>query len=363
FGATLVTTTHYQEIKMYALDTDDVENASCEFDVRTLQPTYKLIIGSPGKSNAFAISQKLGIDDDIIKYAESLISEENRKFEKIIDDLEKARIQLEENNKEAEKYRAEAESLKKELEIQREKLYEQKEAELERARRESQEIVKRVQRESQALVDELDKLRKEKENPDFAKKAIDARHKQKSVMNKLYLEANPVSESRDDGYVLPRPLKKGDSVLNTDTNRKAIVVTPPDSNGMCFIQAGIMKTKIDVKKLRLIEKEQPQKQPKKNKPKGSNISTKGVESRMTRRVSTEVDIRGYASDEGVHEVDQFIDNAVMSGVGIVTIIHGRGTGVLKNAIRSHLKRHPSVKSYRPGIFGEGEDGVTVVELK
>ena len=363
FGATLVTTTHYQEIKMYALDTDDVENASCEFDVRTLQPTYKLIIGSPGKSNAFAISQKLGIDDDIIKYAESLISEDNRKFEKIIDDLEKARIQLEENNKEAEKYRAEAESLKRELEIQREKLYEQKEAELERARRESQEIVKRVQRESQALVDELDKLRKEKENPDFAKKAIDARHKQKSVMNKLYLEANPVSESRDDGYVLPRPLKKGDSVLNTDTNRKAIVVTPPDSNGMCFIQAGIMKTKIDVKKLRLIEKEQPQKQPKKNKTRGSNISTKGVESRMTRRISTEVDIRGYASDEGIHEVDQFIDNAVMSGVGIVTIIHGRGTGVLKNAIRNHLKRHPSVKSYRPGLFGEGEDGVTIVELK
>ena len=215
-GATLVTTTHYQEIKMYALDTKGVENASCEFNVETLKPTYKLIIGSPGKSNAFAISSSLGLDDDIIKYAENLISVDNRRFETIIDNLEKARIELEENNKLAEKYRKESEKLKTELEQQREKLYEQKEAELERARREASDIVNRVQRESQALVDELDKLRKEKENPNFAQKAIDARHKQKSTMNKLYLDANPVSQAKDDGYVLPRALKKGDTVLITD---------------------------------------------------------------------------------------------------------------------------------------------------
>ena len=190
-GATLVTTTHYQELKMYAIDTPDVENASCEFDVQTLHPTYRLIIGSPGKSNAFAISESLGIDKDIIKYAESLISEDNRKFETIIDNLERTRMQLEENNRLAEKYRAESEALRKELAEQKEKFYDQKEAELEKARREAQQIVNRVQRESQALVDELDKLRKEKENPNFTQKAIDARHKQKSTMNKLYSEANP----------------------------------------------------------------------------------------------------------------------------------------------------------------------------
>lgn len=362
-GVTLVTTTHYQELKMYALDTDGVENASCEFDVNTLKPTYRLIIGSPGKSNAFAISSSLGIDDDIIKYAKSLISEDNRRFETIIDNLESARVELEKNNKLAEKYRLEAERLKNELEKQREEFYEQKEAELEKARREASDIVRRVQRESQALVDELDSLRKEKEQSSFTQRAIDARHKQKSVMNKLYLEANPVTAQHDDSYVLPRPLKKGDTVLMTDTKRNAIVITPPDDKGMCFVQAGIMKTKIDVKKLRLIEKQQPQKNASKKPVKGKGVSAKGVESRMTRRFSTELDIRGYASDEGIHETDSFIDNAVMSGITMLTIIHGRGTGVLKNAIRAHLKRHPSVKSFRPGVYGEGEDGVTIVELK
>ena len=363
FGATVVTTTHYQEIKLYALDTDGVENASCEFDVETMKPTYKLVIGSPGKSNAFAISKNLGIDDDIIAYAEGLISEDNRRFETIIDNLERARIQLEENNRLAEKYRAEAEKLRNELEEQRKKFYDEKENELEKARRQASDIVNRVQRESQALVDELDQLRKEKEKSGFTQKAIDARHKQKSTMNKLYKEANPVSEQADDDYVLPRPLKKGDTVLITDTKRNGIVVTPPDDKGMCFVQAGIMKTKIDVKKLRLVEKKQPVKtpQPQKKKPRG--VSTKGVENRMTRRFSTELDIRGYASDEGVHEMDSFIDNCVMSGVSMVTVIHGIGTGVLKNAIRNHLRRHPSVKSFRPGVYGEGEDGVTVIELK
>lgn len=361
-GATIVTTTHYQELKMYALDTEYVENASCEFDVDSLKPTYRLIIGTPGKSNAFAISKRLGIPEDVIRYAETLISNDNKKFETIIDNLEKARISLEKNNVRAEQYRKECEELKKELETQREKFYDEKEAELEKARRESSEIVNRVQRESQALIEELDKLRKEKENPDFVNKALQARQKQKSIMNKLYLEANPVSDSRNDGYVLPRALKKGDNVLITDTNRKAIVVTPPDGKGMCFVQAGIMKTKVDVSKLRLIEKKQPVKQTK-SKSKSSGISTKGVESRMTRKVQSELDIRGYAADDGIYEVDNFLDGAVMSGITLVTIIHGKGTGVLKNAVRNHLKRHPHVKSSRRGLYGEGEDGVTVVELK
>lgn len=361
-GATVITTTHYQEIKMYALDTDGVENASCEFDVETLKPTYRLIIGSPGKSNAFAISSSLGIDDEIISYAKSLISQDNRRFETIIDNLEQTRLELESNNRLAEKYRAEAEKLRAELAAEKEKLSEQKEAELEKARRQANDIVTKVQRESQALVDELDSLRKEKEKSGFTQKAIDARHKQKATMNKLYLEANPVSEKKDDGYVLPRPLKKGDKVLITDTKRNGTVITPPDDKGICFVQTGIMQTKIDVKKLRLVEKEQPSKQQKKT-PQSKKISTKGVESRMTRSFSTELDIRGYAADEGVYEMDSFIDNAVVSGISLVTIIHGRGTGILRNAIRAHLKRHPSVKSYRPGVYGEGEDGVTIVELK
>ena len=361
FGATLVTTTHYQEIKMYAINTQGVQNASCQFDVQTLRPTYNLVIGFPGKSNAFEISRSLGIDEDIIKQANTLISAENKKFENILDDLERTRLELEKNNRQASENRQETERLKEELEIQKEQFNKEKEDILERARLEAQEIVKRVQRESQALVDELDSLRKEKEKSDFSQRAIDARHKQKSTMNKLYLEANPVIQEEDDGYVLPRPLKKGDRVLVWDTKRNGIVISPPDNKGICFVQVGVMKTKVEVGKLRLVEKQQPDKTKKKTNT--SAVSTKGVESRMTRKVSTELDIRGYAADDGVYAVDSFIDDAVMSGVGVVTIIHGKGTGILKNAIRAHLKHHPSVKSSRKGLYGEGEDGVTVVELK
>ena len=358
-GASTVMTTHYQELKMYALDTKGVENASYEFDVDNMQPTYRLIIGAPGKSNAFSISQKLGVPKDVIDHAKSLVSDDNRRFENIIDSLEQMRLKLESNISSAESDKREAQKIRDQLEAERERFYNEKEDELEKARIRSADIVNRVQRESQALIEELEKVRKEKEAADFSDKALKARQHQRQIMNKLYLEANPVSEGKNDDYVLPRPLKKGDSVLMTDTGRKAIVVTPPDGKGVCFVQAGIMKTKIDVSKLRLIEKEQPAKA----KPKGSGISTKGVESRMTRKVQSELDIRGYTADEGVYEVDNFLDAAVMSGITLVTIIHGKGTGVLKNAVRDHLKRHPHVKSSRRGLYGEGEDGVTVVELK
>ena len=357
-GASVVTTTHYQELKMYALDTKGVENASCEFDVENMQPTYRLIIGAPGKSNAFSISGKLGVPKEVIEHARSLVSDDNRRFEQIIDSLEGMRLHLEDEIRKAELDRREADKITKELEVERDRFYNEKESELDAARERATDIVNRVQRESQALVDELEKVRKEKEAADFSDKALKARQHQRQVMNRLYQEADPISENSNEDYVLPRPLKKGDSVLMTDSKRKAILVSEPDSKGMCFVQVGVMKTKVDASKLRLLEKEKPQKTKK-----GSGVSTKGVESRMTRAVSTELDIRGYTADEGVYEVDNFLDAAVLSGITIVTIIHGKGTGVLKNAVREHLKRHPHVKSSRRGLYGEGEDGVTVVELK
>lgn len=365
FGATLITTTHYQEIKLYAINTDGVENASCRFDAKTLKPTYELIIGFPGKSNAFEISRNLGIDEDIINYANSLISTENKKFDNVLDELERLRTELERNNRLAQNYEREAQALKDELEQEKDKLAKEKEKILESAMREAQQIVKRVQIESQQLVDELDRLRKEKEKDNFAQKAIDARHKQKAALNKLYLEANPVIEQQSEDYVLPRPIVKGDRVQVWDTKRNGIVITPPDNKGICFVQVGVMKTKVEVGKLRLVEKQKVVKTNSKanNKLKPKGVSATGVESRMTRKVTTELDIRGYDAHDGIYAVDSFIDDAVMSGVNIVTIIHGKGTGVLKNAVRAHLKRHPSVKSSRKGVYGEGEDGVTVVELK
>ena len=332
-----------------------------EFDVDTLSPTYRLIIGTPGKSNAFAISKKLGVPDRVIEYAESLVSEENKKFENILESIEKTRKELETQRAEAEKLRREADELKKQAAEEKKALEECKEAELEKARREASAIVRNVEKQSQELIDELDKLRHEKERSDFTDKAIDARRKQKSAVNKMFLEANPVTEKHDD-YVLPRALKKGDRVILSDSGRRGVVFSEPDSKGICFVQMGAMKTKVDVKRLRLDESKPAEQNGGKKKKKGA-VSTRGVESRATRKISRELDIRGYTCDEGIYELDSFIDQAVLSGVSVVTVIHGIGTGVLKNAVRAHLKHHPSVKSSRRGVYGEGEDGVTIVELK
>ncbi len=360
-GAKIICTTHYQELKLFALDTEGVENASCEFDVNTLRPTYRLIVGSPGKSNAFEISRQLGLSDSIIEDAQNLLSGENRRFEEILENLERTRLELDTLRAEAKNAQLEAKRIKEELEAEREQFNKQKEKELEIARREANAIVKRVTKQSEQLIDELDEIRKQKEKSNFSQLAIDAKHQSKSTLNKLYNEANPVTQS-DEHYVLPRPLKKGDNVLIADMNKKGIVVAPPDESGNCFIQAGIMKTKIHVSKLRLVEKESANKHTQKKQSSG-RVTSKGVESRMTRRPQLELDIRGYASDDGVYEVDNFLDQAVLSGAGVVTIIHGKGTGVLKNSVRTHLKRHPHVASFRKGLYGEGEDGVTIVELK
>lgn len=353
-GAEIVTTTHYQELKMYALDCDGVENASCEFDVKTLKPTYKLIIGSPGKSNAFEISKKLGIPEDIINNAKSLISEDNKSFESVIDNLEKARIELERNNAEAKRLRIENEKLKQELDEKYEQLIKDREAEIEKARIEARAIVEQVTRDSENLIDELKEAIKLQNKADMQQ----IKSRQKSALNKLYKDANPISK-QENTYKPPRPYKKGDSVINSDTGKKGILISPPDENGICFVQIGIMKTKLDVSKLRLVEKEKVTY----NNTKLQSKVSKNVESRATRKAGMELDIRGYASDEGIYEVDRFIDNAVMSGISVITIIHGKGTGVLKNAVRAHVKKHPQVKSSRRGLFGEGEDGVTVCELK
>ncbi len=361
-GAKLVTTTHYQELKMYALETDGVENASCEFDVKTLQPTYRLIIGSPGKSNAFAISSRLGLGEDIINNAKSMLSGESKRFEKILDNLEATRQQLEENSRLAEQYKREVESLREELTKERDELLKKKEKELELAHREARSIIDKISRQSQQLMDQLEELKKAKDKEDFSKLVSEQKSAYKRNVKNLYSEASKLGTAESETYVLPRALKKGDDVLVYDSKKSGILISTPDSQGNCMVQVGIMKTKVHVSKLRLVEKEVTFNNSK-IKPKGGNVSTKGVESRATRKLSIELDIRGKTVDEGLYELDTFIDNAVMSGNKVVTIIHGIGTGVLKNAVRNHLRRHPSVASSRKGLYGEGEDGVTIVELK
>ena len=356
-GSDIMVTTHYQELKLYAVEQEGVQNASCEFDTETLRPTYRIIAGTPGKSNAFSISEKLGVPADIIKNARELVSTENARFEKVIENLEKTRTELEAQKAEAERLRRENEKALAELNAEKEAFEASKESEFEKARVQAMRIVENCRMQSDILMDELNEIKKKKNSAEFSGMVSGAKSMSRSTIDKMYNEANPVHKKSNDTYKLPRPLKRGDHVLIVDIDKKGILAGDPDSSGNVFVQYGVMKTKVAVNRLRLVE-EQPKSQP---KPKG--VSKRGVTSKIERRSSLELDIRGHAVDEGIHELDAFIDNAVLCNAGIVTIIHGKGTGVLRNGIRAHLKRHPSVKSFRPGVFGEGEDGVTVVELK
>lgn len=355
-GSKLLVTTHYQELKLFAIETKGVENASCEFDIATLQPTYRLIIGSPGKSNAFSISSKLGVPDSIIQRANQLVSTENQRLENVISQLEAARSELENQKQEAARLKAEHEEKLAQLEREIEDFNEKKEAELEKARVQAMRIVESCRMQSDELLDELNEIRRQKDKADFSRLAAGAKSRNKSALDKMYDTANPVQNRERKEYKLPRALKKGDNVLIFDIDKKGVLVSDPDSNGNVFVQAGIMKTKVNISKLRLLEPEKVTVQSKK-------ISTKGVRGKMQRSSSMELDIRGCAVDEGIHELDMFIDNAVLTGVKVLTVIHGKGTGILRKGIQQHLKSHPSVSSFRSGVFGEGEDGVTIVELK
>lgn len=352
-GAKLLVTTHYQELKLFAIETKGIENASCEFDTATMQPTYRLIIGSPGKSNAFSISSRLGVPESIIKRAKSLVSSENQRFEEVVANLEKARVELENQNRELTRLKNEQVEKTAQLEKELDELNEKKAGELEKARVQAMRIVESCRMQSDELLGQLEDMRKQQNKADLAS----AKSRQRSAMSKMYDTANPVQQRERKEYKLPRPLKRGDKVLIFDIDKTGILASNPDSSGNVFVQAGIMKTKVNISKLRLIE----------NEPKvtvqNKRISKAGVQSKMQRKPSLELDIRGCAVDEGIHELDMFIDNAVLTGAGIVTVIHGKGTGILRAGIQKHLKSHPSVKSFRAGLFGEGEDGVTIIELK
>ncbi len=357
-GARIMVTTHYQELKVFAIDDPNVENASCEFDIESLRPTYRLIVGSPGCSNAFAISESLGMPADIIADAKTRVSEANSRLEDVIGKLERSRTELENEREKIKALREEAESYEKEIRQEREALEAAKSAELEKARLRAMTIIEQTKAESNELIDELEKLRKEKDKKDFSENVAGMRSKTKQSFNRMYDTANPIEKhDPNKDYVLPRKLRRGDTVYVTDLQRQGIVSGEPDGSDSVFVQMGVMKSKINISRLRLVETE---KTTFKGKP-ARSVGKVGVKAQ--RRGSMELDIRGCACDDGVYRLDAFIDRAVMSNISTVTIIHGKGTGLLRSAVHNRLKNHPSVKSFRTGLFGEGEDGVTIAELK
>ena len=352
----VMATTHYQEVKLYAIEQEGVENASCEFDVNTLKPTYRLIIGIPGKSNAFAIAKRLGMDDYIISEAKKLVGEENKRFENVIESLERTRLELDELRAKAEEEERNARLITENLEKEREELEKQKEFELGKARTQAMSIVEQTRFGAEKLMSELDALKKEKDKADFSDKVRSARSKTNSALDNMSDRANPVIERKKTKYKLPRELKIGDNVRLMDIGSKGVVISLPDAGGSCTVQVGMIKTRTAVDNLELIT-ENPAPQKKKGGVK------KTLQSNMTRKSSMELDIRGMMTDEGVMEVDRFIDNCLLSGIETVTIIHGKGTGALRAAVHQFLKNNKNVKSYRLGEYGEGEAGVTVAVLK
>jgi len=347
-------TTHYSELKVYALSTDGVENACCEFNVETLRPTYKLLIGIPGKSNAFAISKKLGLPDFVIDSAKEFISSENVKFEDVITDLEISKKSVIYEQERAEQYRKEAERLKNEVEAQRTKINEQKEKILSDARAEARMVYQQAKEESDRIIKEINKAAREKAGQNKLNEKRSELKGKVSAMDEL------IEKSRKKKVAAVKPikdLKQGDDVYVVSFDRTGTAMSAPDSNGDVMVQCGNMKIKVPLAELTYYE---AKKEPKTNS--SRNISSK-VRAGKSQFIASEIDCRGQNVEEGLGNIDKYLDDAYLAGLKTVTIIHGKGTGVLRAAVQKYLRTNPHVKSYRPGTFGEGEMGVTVVELK
>ena len=352
-GARVAATTHYAELKAYALQTDGVENACCEFDVQTLRPTYRLLIGVPGRSNAFAISLRLGMEEEIVERAKELVSSENTRFEDVVQSLETSRQKLEGERAKAEQAHLEAVRAQKEAQEIRSSIQAEADKEIEKARQQASELVSRTRGQIDALLNEMEELKKQQN------KTLSAEQKARLKAGLRVLEetADPIHGRKDEGpYVLPRPLQVGDTVLLYDIDKQGTVLQLPEGNNQnVLVQAGIIQTRVPLSNLRLVQE-------KKGKEKRRTV-TRNVTGRAQAKVTTELDLRGQTTEEAIMNVDRFIDSALLSGIEQLTVIHGKGTGALRAAVQQHLKRHPSVRSYRLGVFGEGEAGVTIVELK
>ena len=343
-GIRTAVTTHYSELKLYALSTPGVENASCEFNVETLRPTYKLLIGIPGKSNAFAISQKLGLPEAVIAAAKELLSQESVKFEDVLTDLEISRRTVAIEQERAEGYRLEAERLSADLEERKKRLAEQREKILGEAREEAKRLLYDTKEESDRLIKEL--LRQ-----NTTKGMEETRQKIRDRLGGLN-----DSEGGRDEHAAPENLAKGDRVFIRSMNQSGVVTSPPDTNGQVTVQAGIMKIMVSLSDLALDTSEETVKV-------GGKSLSGAVKSGKSLSVSHEIDLRGCMPDEAIERLSKYLDDAYLAGLRQTTVIHGKGTGALRTAVQAYLKKHPHIKSYRLGSFGEGENGVTIAEFR
>ena len=354
-GGRVAATTHYAELKTFAMTTQGVENASCEFDVETLRPTYKLLIGIPGKSNAFAISQRLGLDPAVIETAKAQMDSESIRFEDVLTQLEEKRQRLEKDQTEAERLRAQRESDAKRAHEFREQMERAKENARTRGEAEARRIIREARAQADTIFEELAELRRQQEKAASWQNVNDARAAIRGKLNQMEEELH-FEEEREPIPAPSRPIREGDLVELGGT-RKQAVVTAVNGEKLQLL-AGNMKLTVKAGEVRLIEEAEIRAKKEAKRQGATAIRLQGA-----RAAVNELDIRGLMTDEADLQVDQFLDNALMGKLNVVTIIHGKGTGALRKAVHQQLKRHRAVKSFRLGRYGEGEDGVTVVELK
>lgn len=351
-GAKTIATTHYSELKLYALSTPGVENACCEFDVETLRPTYRLLIGIPGKSNAFAISSKLGLPDYIIDDAKARIDNDSQSFEDIIADLETSRVTIEKEQTEIQAYKAEIEELKKKLTIKNEKL----DAAKEKILRDANEKAREILQEAKDFAD--DSIRKYNKWSNQSNLQKDMEEERTALRNKLNkADSKLVRKTKINNKNRPQDFKLGESVHVISLNVNGIINSAINAKGEVYVQMGILRSLIHIKDLELID------EPEITSPSLQKTGSGKIKISKSLSISPELNIIGKTVDEGISILDKYLDDAYLSHLSQVTIIHGRGTGALRNAVQQYLKRSKYVKSYRVGEFGEGNHGVTIVEFK
>ena len=357
-GALCAATTHYAELKTYALDTEGVCNASCEFDVETLRPTYRLMIGMPGKSNAFAISERLGLPAEIVSRANILVNTENKQMERILGELEAARLKADRELEEARRMREEYESFKAQSEKTLRERLAASEREAETARKKAQAMVESARASSEFIMEQMDKLQKARDSERLGEQLAEARREVREHLRSNSDKFDPIEvKKRADNYVLPRALRKGDEVIIVSLGKRAVVLETPAKGAKVSVQAGIIKTKIAMSDLQLVEEETHV------SAEGKKKSAESYRMSVCRDFRDEIDLRGMTGDEAWSKVDKYFDEAAIAGFHTVRLIHGKGTGALRNALWAYLKTDRRVKTFRIGQFGEGDGGVTVVELK
>ena len=369
-GALCAATTHYAELKVYAIETEYAKNASCEFDIETLKPTYKLSIGTPGRSNAFAISQRLGMSEDVIERAKILVKTENKKFENVLSQLEEDRVNLEKEKVRAAQIRRELEEKNAETERLLKKKLHDAETSLEKAKEEARRIIASSKSSSSYIFAELDKLQKRKDEEDFKKTLAEMKVSLKSNIKSAekeiysYMNENNVEDELEEEYVLPRELKKGDKVLIKDSQLMGVVESEaPDKDDQIEIKAGIINLKTSVSNIRLIDDKIVEKINKTNLEKSKMRTVKKSPDREIKHGRNEIDVRGKNGEEAWYIVDKFLDDAKMNKLENVRIIHGKGTGALRMALWNFFRSDSRIANYRLGQHGEGDSGVTVIELK